>query len=277
MPRALAVLGAVIAAGTLAFAQQPPPTATAAAPTSAEPEKPLVVPVHHEPHHRQVFQYGPMRILDLQIPPNDTSWFHSHEWPVLYMTLSTSQTRTQILGSEWGGRGAGRGAAAGQRPGGPPRGGAAPPGGPGRGAGPGASAGPRATSTTSYAQEPVTHRLENIGTGLFRAMVVVNETQGDDTATEQAAGFDAMPELTNKWFRSYRLTLKPGESTPSHRHRAPVVIFQATAGKGLATGAMKWEFNEPGQWAFFDANSEHQVRNSGDGQLELLEIEVRRK
>src|SRR5688572_21838426 len=184
MPRALAVLGAVIAAGTLAFAQQPPPTATAAAPAPAEPEKPLVVPVHHEPHHRQVFQYGPMRILDLQIPPNDTSWFHSHEWPVLYMTLSTSQTRTQILGSEWGGRGAGRGAGAGQRPGGPPRGGAAPPGAAGRGAGPGASAGPRATSTTSYAQEPVTHRLENIGTGLFRAMVVVNETQGDDTATE---------------------------------------------------------------------------------------------
>jgi mannose-6-phosphate isomerase-like protein (cupin superfamily) len=40
---------------------------------------------------------------------------------------------------------------------------------------------------------------------------------------------------------------------------------------------MKWEFNEPGQWAFYDAGSEHQVRNSGDGQLELLEIEVRRK
>lgn len=275
-----ATMGAVIAAATLGLAQQPPPAPTAAAATPADGEKPIVVPVHHEPHHRQVFQYGPMRILDLQIPPNDISWFHSHEWPVLYMTLSTSQTRTQILGSDWGGRGAGRGAAGGQRPGGPPRGGGAPGAAPGAAPGRGAAggpAGPRATSTTSYAEAPVTHRLENIGTGLFRAMVVVNETPGDDTATEQAAGFDGAPELTNKWFRSYRLTLKPGESTPSHRHRAPVVIFQATAGKGLATGPMKWEFNEPGQWAFYDAGSEHQVRNSGDGQLELLEIEVRRK
>ena len=32
-----------------------------------------VVPVYHEPHHRQVFQYGTTRILDVQIPPGDTS------------------------------------------------------------------------------------------------------------------------------------------------------------------------------------------------------------
>src|SRR5215208_1812904 len=72
-----------------------------------------VMPVHQEPHHRQVFQYGPMRIIDLQIPPGDMSWFHTHEWPVFYLTVADSQTRTQILGEEWGarGRGAGPGAA----------------------------------------------------------------------------------------------------------------------------------------------------------------------
>ena len=77
-----------------------------------------IVPVFHEPHHRQVFQYGPTRILDLQIPPGDKSWFHSHESPVLYVTLGTSRTRTQNLGEEWGGGGAARGGAG--------RGGAAP-------------------------------------------------------------------------------------------------------------------------------------------------------
>jgi mannose-6-phosphate isomerase-like protein (cupin superfamily) len=124
---------------------------------------------------------------------------------------------------------------------------------------------------------PITHRLENTGTGLFRAMVVINETHGDDTASEQDAGFDGKPEMTNKWFRAYRLTLKPGETSAEHRHRAPVAIFQATAGKGAAAGAMHWEFNEPGQWAFFDAGSTHEVRNAGEGVLELIEVEVRRK
>jgi hypothetical protein len=35
-----------------------------------------------------VFQRGPLRILDLQLPPGDVSWFHTHEWPVYYLTTS---------------------------------------------------------------------------------------------------------------------------------------------------------------------------------------------
>ena len=84
---------------------------------------------------------------------------------------------------------------------------------------------------------------------------------GDEATTEQAAGFDGKPELTNRWFSAYRLTLAPGQKTPTHRHRAPVVIFQATSGKGFGNGPMKFEFNEPGQWAFFDASAEHEIGN----------------
>jgi quercetin dioxygenase-like cupin family protein len=117
--------------------------------------------------------------------------------------------------------------------------------------------------------------LANIGTNLVRAMVVVNETAGDDTTSEQAARFDGTPELTNKWFRSYRRTLQPGETSPAHSHGAPVAIIQATDGKGLAEGPLKFELNETGQWAFFDAGVPHTVRNLGEAPLELLEIEVR--
>jgi quercetin dioxygenase-like cupin family protein len=234
----------------------------------AERQNPIVS-VYHEPHHRQLFQYGPTRILELQLPPGETSWFHTHESPVLYVTLSTSRTRTQNLGEDWGGAGRGGGPAAN-----PQRG--AGPGTPPLGAGPGGPSGPRATSTTSYAKQPVTHRIQNIGDRLFRAMVVLNETPGAEATTEAAAGFDAKPELTNRWFRAYRVVLEPGQKTESHVHRAPVAVFQAIAGKGLGTGAMKWEFNEPGQWAFFDTGDRHEIRNVGDGRLELIEVEVRR-
>ena len=231
-----------------------------------------IVPVYHEPHHRQVFQHGPMRVLDLQIPPGDISWFHTHEAPVLYVTLGTSQTRIQTLGEDWGGGGRGRGAAA---PGtGSARAGAAPAA-PAQTA-PVAPQAPRATSTTSYAQQPITHRLRNIGDGLFRAMVVINETPGDEATSAGAAGFMATPELTNRWFRAYRIVLEPGQKTDSHVHRAPVAIIQATTGKGLGAGAMTWEFNEPGQWAFFDAGDRHDIRNIGEGRVELIEVEVRR-
>lgn len=213
-----------------------------------------VVPVHHEPHHRQVFQYGPMRILDLQIPPGDLSWFHTHEWPVLYMTLGRAPIRNQNPGGEWTG-GARRADPAPQTE----------------------PAAPRATSFTGYIERPSTHRIENVGDGLFRAIVVVNESAGNDETSVEQAGFDSEPELANAWFRSYRVTLEAGASSARHEHDTPVVILQATDGKGMADGAMNFEFNEPGQWGFYDAGFEHVISNLGNAPIELLEIEVRRR
>jgi mannose-6-phosphate isomerase-like protein (cupin superfamily) len=133
-------------------------------------------------------------------------------------------------------------------------------------------------SDLSYAERAVTHRIRNDGTALFRAMVVVNETAGgDETVSEEMAGFTGKALSSNRWFRAYRIVLAPGEKTAPHQHKAPVVILQDTAGKGLGTGSMKFEFNEPGQWAFFDSGDRHEVANTGSGPLELIEVEVRRK
>jgi uncharacterized protein (DUF885 family) len=38
------------------------------------PKGEQVVPVYHEPHHRQLFAYRATRILEGQFPPSDTSW-----------------------------------------------------------------------------------------------------------------------------------------------------------------------------------------------------------
>ncbi len=247
----------------------------------ADSESPIV-PVHEEPHHREVFHYGTTRILDLRVPPGDISWFHSHEWPVLYMTLGTSRVRTQNLGSDWGGGGGGGARPPGAQPPANAAAGSAPaasgPAGsasPAAAQAPGARRTPRATSTTSYIERPVTHRIENIGEGLFSAMVVVNETHGDDTTSVAEAGFDSEPELTNAWFRSYRVALGAGEKTGSHKHTTPVVIFQAVDGKARANGPMDFELDRPGHWAFYDAGAAHSVENLGDAAIELLEIEVR--
>jgi quercetin dioxygenase-like cupin family protein len=267
----MCVLSAMVGGVAVAGAQTPPATAADA------PQGPIVA-VHHEPHHRQVFQYGPMRILDLQLPPGDISWFHTHEWPVFYLTTSDSPTVSQNLGEEWG---AGRG-----RAGGAARGSAAAPGGPtaapaaGRAGAPargGRGGRPRLMSDVSYAERTVTHRIRNDGTSLFRAMVVVNETRGGDEAvTEAAAGFEGKALSSNRWFRAYRIALEPGAKTAPHEHKAPVVVLQDTPGKGIGTGPMKFEFNEPGQWGFFDAGTRHEIANTGDGPVEFIEVEVRR-
>jgi len=299
MPRALG-LTPCIAAGVFAAAVAlQGQTAPWQPPDAAGQGQTPVMPVHQEPHHRQLFQYGPMRIIDLQIPPGDASWFHSHDWPVFYLTVADSQTVTQVFGQEaGGGRGAGRGGApapggpaagapaagapaAGAAPAGPRAGGAPPAGARGGGAPPGGARGggfrPRIMANITYAETPVTHRIQNTGTGLYRAIGVINETQGgDETVTEEAAGFTGKAELSNRWFRQHRVKLAPGEKAV-HQHKAPVVVLQDSAGKGLASGPMTFEFSEPGSWGFFDSGVRHEISNGGTAPIEFIEVEVRRK
>ena len=76
----------------------------------AQSEK--VVPVHEEPRHHLVFEAPVTRILDVQIPAGDTTLFHTHSDPILYVSMSQSQTRSQTLGAEWSGGDAAQGARA---------------------------------------------------------------------------------------------------------------------------------------------------------------------
>ena len=331
----LCIAGGAFAAAAVLHGQ----TGTWQPPNAAGEGQNPIPPVYQEPHHRQLLKFGQIRLIELQIPPGDSSWFHMHDAPVFYLTVADSQTRTQILGLEWGARrggGPGRGAApagapgaaagprAGAPAGAPPAGaapagaapaaaapaGAAPAGAapgaapgaggppagaragapPGAGGAPGAGGGragapggartfrPRLFMDISYAEQAVTHRIENNGTGMYRALGVISETGGgDETVTEEAAGFTTKAEGNLvKYFRVHRVALGPGEKT-SHQHKAPVVILQDSEVKGTATGPMSFEFYEPGSWAIYDAGARHEIANTGTGRLEVLEVEVRRK
>lgn len=216
----------------------------------------LVVPVYREPRHRQVFESGTTRILDVQVHPGDTSLFHTHAEPILYVNFGNTQLRTQTYGQDWPAPAPDRGTAAA----------------PARPATPGPAV--RVMSTTSYVEKPVTHRIQNVGTSFFHLIAVLNQTAGDEATASQAAGFTGTPEMTNRWYRAYRFTLAPGE-TARHRHAAPAVVVQTTDGQAVATAARTWGLNWPTAWAFFDRDEAHEVRNAGRTPMELVEVEVR--
>ena len=270
---------AVLASGTLPLGlleRQVDAYLRAASVAASLPKGESVVPVSREPHHRMVFAAGTTKILDGQIPPGDTSWYHTHAEPILYITLSTSTQRTQVLGQDWG---AGRGAA-------PASGRGNPSAAAGRGnpsittvpAAPASGPAVRVTSTTSYYDQPLTHRITNAGDRLYRFMVVTNASAGDEgaTASSVGAGFPGKPELANRWFRAYRVTLAPGQITEPHRHSTEAVIVQTSEGHALAVGPMTFELNEQGRWAWFDSDHVHEIRNVGQVPVEFVEVEVRR-
>ncbi|HET9823927.1 MAG TPA: hypothetical protein VFP87_01265 [Chitinophagaceae bacterium] len=58
------------------------------------------VPVRDEPRHKVVLQNEYIRLLDVRIPPGDTSLYHVHEIPSFFIPLSTTITRSQVKGHE---------------------------------------------------------------------------------------------------------------------------------------------------------------------------------
>ena len=206
-----------------------------------------VVAVHQEPRHRMVFESGATRILHLQVHPGDTSLWHTHKEPLMYVSFgATTETRTQTEGASWS-------KPVNVFPTAPPS---------------------RLLSSTAYFKQPLTHRIENVGTQLFELMAVLNLTAGDSKHTPGQKSFTDTPEVTNDWFRAYRLSVAPGESK-RHTHTASVVVIQASAGAGTAAGQRVFGLNGPPSWGYFAANDAHELRNLGSTELELVEIEIR--
>ena len=60
------------------------------------------VPVSREPRHRVVFENAQFRILDVRIPPGETTLDHTHEHDVVTVAMTSgAETRTQSPGQPW--------------------------------------------------------------------------------------------------------------------------------------------------------------------------------
>jgi len=58
------------------------------------------IPVHEEPLHRPVFQNKEIRILNVLLPPGDTTQYHIHEKPSLFIFFTNTTTGSQLQGRE---------------------------------------------------------------------------------------------------------------------------------------------------------------------------------
>ena len=59
------------------------------------------VPVREEPRHKPVLQNKYIRLLDVWLPPGDTTMYHVHATPSLFVVLSNTLTTSQIQGATW--------------------------------------------------------------------------------------------------------------------------------------------------------------------------------
>lgn len=59
------------------------------------------VPVREEPRHKKVLQNKYIRLLNVWIPPADTSLFHIHSTPSLFLHFTDRNIASQIKGKDW--------------------------------------------------------------------------------------------------------------------------------------------------------------------------------
>jgi quercetin dioxygenase-like cupin family protein len=60
-----------------------------------------VVPVREEPRHKPVIVNEYFRVLDVNIPPGDTTLFHIHETPSLFVRFTNTYVAVQVKDSAW--------------------------------------------------------------------------------------------------------------------------------------------------------------------------------
>ncbi len=141
-----------------------------------------IVPIIDEPRHRVLWGNSSMHILDLRIPPGDTTLFHTHDSPIFYITIQNSSIRTQQLGEEWQVR-------------------------PVRNLDAGA-----VRINEAYLAEPVTHRVNNIGTNTVRSVLILNERgTSRNPQINVRESLPGIPEIDSTWFSQSRINLEGGQ------------------------------------------------------------------
>jgi hypothetical protein len=67
---------------------------------SLEPLSSAQVPVSQEPRHHKVLDNGHVRLLDVHITPGDTTQFHIHSTPSVFLLLTEANTGAEVVSEE---------------------------------------------------------------------------------------------------------------------------------------------------------------------------------
>jgi quercetin dioxygenase-like cupin family protein len=206
------------------------------------------VPVHKEPHHRLVLDSTRFRILDVQIVPGDTTRFHIHDTAILYVDLAVSPVALQTLGGDW----------------------------PTTAPAPSARTGD-VRMDSGYVLRPVTHRVTNVGSSLFRLLAVTSSgpVRAGERDTEQA--LPGVTELRSTWFTQSRALVAPQSATEWRTSGSSVLIVQPVSGalEVELADAARQRLAGPGSWTLVPPRARYRITNSRMEPTIVVAIQVR--
>jgi quercetin dioxygenase-like cupin family protein len=195
--------------------------------------------VDQEPRHRVVFSTPAFRVLEVHVPPRDTTLEHRHDFDLLTVNIENGPTRTRDRGADWG------------------------------------AVRPRSVggaNVSEYTGKSMAHVVQSVGDRAYRLTGVENLRNGGWTTLPPVAGRYLTVVNETRAFRAYDLHLPPGGES-AHRHAVPVVVTLVD-GVAEVDGGSRATLATPGAWRVLDPDVLHTVRTR-ERSAHVVEVEVR--
>jgi hypothetical protein len=192
-----------------------------------------------EPLHKNVFENQYVRVLDLHIPPGDTTLFHKHVTPCVSISLHPVRTGGQTIIDDRS---------------------------------PKIPSLDRRITFDGFYQSPRIHRVWNRDTSIFHWMDIEVLAKGDRNLESPIAlegftqVFDAPP------VRAYRLVLKGNQKLDFKRQGPILIVGLNDAGKVLAN---KKSLTKQGDYVFVRQSKKVSLSNKGEQDYTFAVLELK--
>jgi hypothetical protein len=210
------------------------------------------VPVSQEPLHHKVLDNGHIRLLDVRIPPGDTTQFHIHATPSVFLVLTDAKTGSQVVSEE------------------------------------DHSGSPIKHYGNIWFEgfylKPRVHRVYNLDQHLYNVMDI-ELTNTDFKTIDPPINQGAYTFLfEEKPVRAYRLNLLPGQAVSVPPRKADVLLIQlndSTDNPGSQVFvpdirlASTNQFNKKGHFMYIVSGTPFSLKNEGSGKGEFAFFELK--
>jgi quercetin dioxygenase-like cupin family protein len=213
------------------------------------------VPVSKEPRHTVVYENADLRILDVNIPPKETTLDHVHDHDIVTVSMGgDTTTRAQSPGQAWS----------------EPR--------PLRALG--------QATISDFAGQSGSHRVENLGGSPYHLFAVENMRKSGWSTGRTIPVLVNAVAAESRAFKVYDVRLVRAAPQSSHTHAVPTVVVvlagavmsdgpdaQAKANAPAPVGLK--QLDRPGQWLLVPRGDTHHLVRLGTADARVVEIEVR--
>jgi quercetin dioxygenase-like cupin family protein len=206
-----------------------------------ESSAPAPVPVQEEPHHHLLLKNDNLLVMRVTLQPGERSLYHVHSVDDVAVWLGSTSAAQQLPNEL-------ESAPVEQKPGN--------------------------ITLRTLRETPFTHRVHNVGKGLFDVLDV-EILQRPEHPSSAVAGPVAGE---NPSARVYKWTLAPGGATPMHTHERPYLIVAATGFNLKMTapdGQSAAHEIQPGDFHWVTSKVTHSLANTGTGEGQIVEIELK--